>query len=853
MIRRLVLVVLIVAAALQLVPANAADPVVPTHGFRELVGGMHAHSGYSDGYPGSTPETVFENAKRHANDFFAISEHSDNADLPLTANEECLGPGVVTCPGGDPETPTNVLRKWDATAEYAAAATTADFTAIRGFEWTSDRFGHLNVYFSRNDANAKADGGYATMDAFWQWFLRRAEAGGGGDGLGTFNHPDDKKLHDADPFVNWNDFAYVPEADDRMVGIELYNTNRDYGSFYVKALNKGWHVGAVGAEDLGHDRGDDWGGPHIAKTVVLAEDNSAPAIRAALLARRFYAVRTPATRLDFTVDGAVMGSRLARPAGAPLAVHASVNRADAQLELVSSTGATVTGIGTLDATVPAPAGGGWYFVRASAPGGESLGYSSPVWVTPGAPAPVGEWLAGDLHVHTCFSHDAYCGPNDDNTDPVEAWTLSGDVDERFTEASVKGLDYLAITDHQDVRSQSAPGFGGHGVIGVPGYENSLDGHAQMLGATRLYPPPGDSAASVNSLADALRADGGVFQINHPADETSPPFFSGCDDVDRLGWGYGYDVLPDTIEVWNIGHWLQPPLPSGNSNDDAERYWECWLDRGARIGATGGSDSHWLSTALVQGPGNPTTWVFARERSARGVLAALREGRTAVSLQPPALGAARLALEGDTDRDGVFEAIIGDTVPPGTPMRVRAVGALGQGLVRVRANSTTVVDGDVLTPGGEVRFTSPDEPGWVRASLLLPDGKVERGGLCDPVVGAQTTYCRNHLVEVALTSPIYLARPVVPVATSLTVTASARGEQVDAAAVLTDASGQPLRDRTISFAVRDVTATAVTDAAGRAKAVLVVRDHGRSQAVRAAFAGDPPYEPSSASATVTWGA
>ena len=847
MIRRIVLIAVLIGASLQLLPARAADPVLPTHGFTELVGGMHAHSGYSDGYPGSTPGDVFANAKGNGNDFFAISEHSDNADLPVTANEECLGPAVVTCPGGDPSNPANALRKWDATAEYAAAATDDSFTAIRGFEWTSDRFGHMNVYFSRNDANAKADGGYAVMDSFWQWFLRRPELGGGGDGLATFNHPDDKKLHDADPFVNWNDFAYVPEADDRMVGIELYNTNRDYGSHYVRALNKGWHVGAIGAEDLGHDRGDDWGGPQIAKTVVLATDRSPASIRAALLARRFYAVRTPETRLDFTVDGAVMGSRLARAAGAPLSVHASVNRADAVLELVSSTGSVVSATGSLDSVVPAPAAGGWYFVRASA-GGESLGYSSPVWVTPGAPGPVGEWLAGDLHVHTCFSHDAYCGPSDDNTDPIDFWTLSGDVDERFTEASVKGLDYLAITDHNDVRSSTDPGFGSHGVIGVPGYENSLSGHAQMLGATHVFPGAG-SAAEVNALADALRAEGGVFQINHPLDETSPPFFSGCDDVDALGWGYGYDVRPDTIEVWNIGHWLQPPLPSSNSNDDSERWWECWLDRGARIGATGGSDSHWLSTALVQGPGNPTTWVFARERSARGVLQALREGRTAVSFQPPALGSARLSLEADADRDGVYESIIGDSVPPGTPMRVRAIGLLGQGFVRVRANSSTLLDGAVLTPGASVSFAAPSSPGWVRASLLLPDAKAERAGTCDSLVGGQTTYCRNHLVEVALTSPIYLAAPAAP--TALSVSAAARGASVSATAVLTS-GGSPVVGRTVAFGVGNAAATGVTDSGGRAAVVLTVEDHGRSQEVRASFAGDAAYLPSSSSTTVTWG-
>ena len=30
---------------------------------------------------------------------------------------------------------------------------------------------------------------------------------------------------------------------------------------------------------------------------------------------------------------------------------------------------------------------------------------------PAAAAP--EWFAGDGHVHTCYSHDAWCGPGDD--------------------------------------------------------------------------------------------------------------------------------------------------------------------------------------------------------------------------------------------------------------------------------------------------------------------------------------------------------------------------------------------------------------------------------------------------------
>jgi hypothetical protein len=359
-----------------------------------------------------------------------------------------------------------------------------------------------------------------------------------------------------------------------------------------------------------------------------------------------------------------------------------------------------------------------------------------------------EWVAGDLHVHTTYSHDSYGGPGDDNTAPDEFFTLGHTVSGQFAVAASRGLDYVAITDHNDVRSQSDPGFGSGGVLAVPGYEASLKGHGQALGARRVYDAGDRSTAAVADLAAALRADGGVLQVNHPAD---PP------------WEYGFDVPVDTVEVWNLPWYYQRPFPSSSDNDRALNVWYGWLDRGSRVTATGGSDSHWISTTAAQGVGQPTTWVDVRERTAAGVLDGLRAGRTYVSHEPPTLGGPGVFLEADADGDGTFEAMVGDTVSGSAQLRVRVTGAPGATLRLVGDGGRQL--GEVATvdsPAFEHRFRAPAGTTWVHAQVYGEDRRDEREELCVALVGAdlseQTTYCRNRVAMLALSSALYLREP-----------------------------------------------------------------------------------------------
>ena len=50
-----------------------------------------------------------------------------------------------------------------------------------------------------------------------------------------------------------------------------------------------------------------------------------------------------------------------------------------------------------------------------------------------AAAHAGRWVAGDLHVHTTYSHDSYGGPTDDNTGPEDLFTLGHRLGERTSD------------------------------------------------------------------------------------------------------------------------------------------------------------------------------------------------------------------------------------------------------------------------------------------------------------------------------------------------------------------------------------------------------------------------------------
>lgn len=336
----------------------------------------------------------------------------------------------------------------------------------------------------------------------------------------------------------------------------------------------------------------------------------------------------------------------------------------------------------------------------------------------------GVWLAGDFHVHTTYSHDVWGGPGDDNTSQEEFYTLGWTPAEQIAIAETRGLDFVALTDHNRVDALRDPGYRSGRLTLVPGYEHSLGG-----GHAGVFVPSIDALPdiiknadgstgfddNVQLFADLVHERGGITVVNHPKD--------------KGGWRtpIAQSLGFDAVEAWN-GRWQQRAdvLPAAWTNNyEAVPWYEQGFlrDHHSHMPVVGGSDNHWRAVTALAGVGQPTTWVYAADRSAAAIVEGVRNGRTFVSQEPPTHQGPRLFLTAvEAWRKGK-EAMVGGVVRPEGPVEVTVKVENGTGN-RLRLISTGQVLEEWLVAlpvqTYEARIVLPPG-GWVRAELLFDAG------------------------------------------------------------------------------------------------------------------------------------
>jgi predicted metal-dependent phosphoesterase TrpH len=343
----------------------------------------------------------------------------------------------------------------------------------------------------------------------------------------------------------------------------------------------------------------------------------------------------------------------------------------------------------------------------------------------------GSWLAGDLHCHTVLSHDVWGGPGDDNTDTQDAYTYGWTAGEQITIAESRGLNFLALTDHNRTDALRLPEYTSDTLTLLPGYEHSLSGgHAGVfmpstsdLTDILRTATGGTDFTGSSGLTDFLtRAHdvGGIVVPNHPfykrGSASAPPTWT-------------YDVTTstgvDAVEVWNSVWFNRSEVTPQIAYDDpaALPWWEQQLLPRRRIPMVGGSDNHWRILTGIAGVGQPTTWVHARDTSICAILDGIRAGCTTVSAQPPGMGGARLEPTAIEDWPHGQVAHLGGTVRARGPVIVRTRVVNGSGLT-LRLVSTGAVVAATTVPGPDVVVEQPvvlPDSGWLRLELLGTPG------------------------------------------------------------------------------------------------------------------------------------
>lgn len=336
--------------------ALALPYVLQRQGLRLFYGDLHNHTGYSDGI--GRPEEALRQMRARGLHFAAITDHGELLERDTIVRD---------------------AHKWELTEQQVAALSRDDFLAIRGFEWSSPRQGHSNVWCSTTFTGYHATGD-GSMQTFYDWLVR-AQPTAGAQVLASFNHPGRE-------VVCFDGCAYTPSLDDRLIALECFNRGDDYGDAYFQALDRGWHVGAIGVSD---HHGDDWGSPLLPRAGVLAPALTLPHLQAALIAHRVFATRSPSLTLLVLGNEAMMGSRLRLGALQELSIGVwchdpTASQGRARLELWSSGGRCIAthearGLQQMRWQVmvkPRPAPEHWFAVRVLYDG-VARAYSSPVW------------------------------------------------------------------------------------------------------------------------------------------------------------------------------------------------------------------------------------------------------------------------------------------------------------------------------------------------------------------------------------------------------------------------------------------------------------------------------------------
>lgn len=356
-------------------------------------------------------------------------------------------------------------------------------------------------------------------------------------------------------------------------------------------------------------------------------------------------------------------------------------------------GAIVPGIWHAELGIAAvsPEGADWILNVECKPAAGSAAADDPVDAAHVARVVPG-WYHGDFHMHAYHSN-----PN------------APDWDDFVAQARAAKLDFLMVTEYvtgQHWRTLGAVQRAHPDLLIWPGREIiTYFGHATAHGETpsTIDYRHGFEDVSLGEIQRRARADGALFQINHPTSFPGPVFANFCRGCEfTLGDAIDWDAV-DTVEILNgpvmaTAADLGVPLPVLQIENPfmttAINLWESRLREGHRITGVSGSDSKGVepddAERARRGYGSSVTAVYAPELSRGAVAAALKAGHAYVRTRgvdnSPALEFSATTMDG---RSGIFGDTL--TVADGDAVTLTVTVTGGQGQLLHYLRNGLVVD------------------------------------------------------------------------------------------------------------------------------------------------------------------
>lgn len=318
-----------------------------------------------------------------------------------------------------------------------------------------------------------------------------------------------------------------------------------------------------------------------------------------------------------------------------------------------------------------------------------------------------------------------------------------------------GLDFLAITDRNTMAACSAPGFHSDSVVLIPALEWGSDQRGvALLYGPRTFPEFVDDIPRAQALVDLVQAQGGFFAIASPCFPTAP-----------WQWGLGF---VNGVETWCRGWRSVPPLTLDKLGEDLKErkegrlvhsiafaaattgvsanaqaaiFYDAELVRGLKAAVIGGSASASPNVPM----GSPATFVYAMEKSVKGILDGMRQGRTYVSAGSKG---PRLRFVADVLKDGTFDTSLGGIVPLHVPTMFEAtVSGVKSGELQVLLNGYPFVSKKIEGDPFSLRFDhTPENYSVYRVRVVTPAKKADGFGPFEMLAVSSPIYGQDVKVK-----------------------------------------------------------------------------------------------------------